>query len=45
MPREKLRELIVGAAAAVATPFDENYEVDLGKMYDPHAMVGRQWTG
>ena len=34
MPRENLRELIVGAAAAVATPFDENYEVDLGKMYD-----------
>ena len=34
MPKENLRELIVGAAAAVATPFDENYEVDLGKMYD-----------
>ena len=34
MPRENLRDLIVGAAAAVATPFDENYEVDLGKMYD-----------
>ena len=34
MPKENLRDLIVGAAAAVATPFDENYEVDLGKMYD-----------
>ena len=34
MPRENLRDLIVGAAAAVATPFDDNYEVDLGKMYD-----------
>lgn len=34
MPKEHLRDLIVGPAAAVATPFDANYEVDLGKMYD-----------
>ena len=34
MPTEDLRELIVGPAAAVATPFDDDFEVDLGKMRD-----------
>lgn len=34
MQRENLRDLIVGPAAAVATPFDDDYEVDLGRMYD-----------
>ena len=34
MPKENLREMIVGPAAPVATPFDEDYEVDYGKMYD-----------
>lgn len=32
MDREELRELIVGPVAAVATPFDEDFEVDYGRM-------------
>ncbi len=34
MAHPDIREMIVGPAAAVATPFDDDYEVDLGKMYD-----------
>jgi dihydrodipicolinate synthase/N-acetylneuraminate lyase len=34
MPKENLRELIVGPVAPVATPFDEDFEVDLGKQWD-----------
>jgi 4-hydroxy-tetrahydrodipicolinate synthase len=30
--REELRKLIVGPVAAVATPFDEGFEVDYGRM-------------
>ena len=34
MNRDELRKIIVGPMATVGTPFDENYEVDLGKMYE-----------
>lgn len=34
MNQAELRELIVGPAAAVATPFDDDYEVDHGLMYE-----------
>jgi 4-hydroxy-tetrahydrodipicolinate synthase len=32
MNREELRELMVGPIATVATPFDDDFEVDLGRM-------------
>lgn len=38
MNREDLRKLIVGPVGAIPTPFDVDYEVDLGAMY---AMVQR----
>ena len=38
MNREDLRKLIVGPVGAIPTPFDVDYEVDLGAM---HAMVQR----
>ena len=34
MNREELRKLIVGPIATVPTPFDKDYEVDYGRMYD-----------
>ncbi|MBM3935082.1 MAG: dihydrodipicolinate synthase family protein [SAR202 cluster bacterium] len=34
MDRAELRKQIVGPVAPVATPFDEDYEVDYGKMHD-----------
>lgn len=34
MNRNELRKIIVGPMATVGTPFDENYEVDLGRMYE-----------
>jgi 4-hydroxy-tetrahydrodipicolinate synthase len=34
MAREDLKNLIVGPVAPVPTPFDDNFEVDLGKMSD-----------
>ena len=34
MITNQLRELLVGPVAPVATPFDSNYEVDYGKMYE-----------
>ena len=34
MNREDLREQIVGPIATVPTPFDDDYEVDLGRMHD-----------
>ena len=32
MTRDELKELIVGPIATVPTPFDEDYEVDFGRM-------------
>ena len=34
MNREDLREQIVGPIATVPTPFDDDYEVDLGRMHE-----------
>lgn len=34
MNREELKKLIVGPIATVPTPFDEDFEVDYGRMYD-----------
>ena len=34
MTSTKLRELLVGPVAPVATPFDDGYEVDYGKMHE-----------
>ncbi len=32
MNRDELKETIVGPVAAVPTPFDEDFELDLGRM-------------
>ena len=40
MDRAELRRLIVGPVAPVPTPFDENFDVDLGKM----AELTRWWV-
>ena len=40
MNREDLSKLIVGPIATVPTPFDENYEVDFGRMHD----LTQQWV-
>ena len=34
MNREELQKMFVGPSAAVPTPFDDNFYVDYGKMYD-----------
>ncbi len=34
MKREELRELIVGAVATVSTPFDDDFNVDNGRIAD-----------
>ncbi len=34
MNRDELKKLLVGPSAAVPTPFDDDFEVDLGKMYE-----------
>ena len=34
MNRDELKKIIVGPSVAIPTPFDDNFEVDFGKMYD-----------
>ena len=40
MNREELSKLIVGPIATVPTPFDDDYEVDFGRMHD----LTQQWV-
>ena len=40
MDRNELRKLIVGPIATVPTPFDDDYEVDYGRMYE----LTQQWV-
>ena len=40
MNREELKQLIVGPVATVPTPFDEDYEVNYGRMYE----LTQQWV-
>ena len=40
MNREELRELIQGPIATVPTPFDDDFEVDFGRMH----QLTQQWV-
>ena len=40
MNREEFKQLIVGPVATVPTPFDEDYEVNYGRMYE----LTQQWV-
>ena len=41
MTREQIKELVVGPIATVPTPFDDDFEVDYGRMYE----LTQGWVG